>query len=163
MQTLPGCFDGQDRVHAAPASRSLPALQDTSAPAMSVMPVAPPAPLAPIFRRFFTGLVATTAHNTKVMSPQTEILRSPRNPRSARSRRHFSDALAIGLCIIAAQALSACAHRPRIDPQIAPLLTPRIHVVLPPHAPPANSAHNPRPLFDFPEYARRDRDLGLRR
>jgi len=71
----------------------------------------------------------------------------------------FSDALAPGLLITATLTLAACGQPPRIGGPDSPLGKARIAVVLP--AKPIDRSG--RLHFESPEYARRDRDLGLRR
>lgn len=78
-------------------------------------------------------------------------------------RRTFSDATRRALLLTAALSTLGCAARPQIGAPGSPLREPRILVVLPPTAAIPDHDTAPGPLFVFPEYSRRDRELGLRR
>jgi|GEM_PF-6904896 len=79
--------------------------------------------------------------------------------RSAPHNGPFSDALSSLLLSAAALTAIGCAQQPQIGGPGSPLREARIDAVLPP----AQSGPDARLHFEYPEYARRDRDLGLRR
>jgi hypothetical protein len=88
---------------------------------------------------------------------------SPRSTHAARRRWSFSDAPRRALLLTAALSMIGCAAHPRIGAPGSPMLEPRSLVVLPPSAAIPEHDASQRPLYIFPEYSRRDRELGLRR
>lgn len=97
-------------------------------------------------------------------------MRNPRDsgnpaflPRQTRSARPFSDALAFALAGACVSLAAGCVRSHGFTSPGSPLLAPRIHAVLPPQSPAQGRDAAAAPLFVFPEYSRRDRDLGVRR
>ena len=124
-----------------------------------MMTIAPDLRLDSASRRFSARRAPLTAHNTDDMPSRLTRTESQELSRDPRRRGPFSDALAVGGALLIALAMTGCAKPAPLGGPGSPLGKARINVVLP-AKPPATG----RPLhFESPEYARRDRELGLRR